>query len=77
MEAGRAFTSNAAYRDLIQASLMVDLDYLCLAVPIAYKFRSGGRVTTSHDYDNARAVAEAIYGHDRLRMPYRLLVVGY
>ena len=77
IEAGRSFTSNAVYRDLIQASLMVDLDYLCLAVPMAYKFKSGGRTTTSRDYENTRAVADALYGHSRLKMPYRLLVIGY
>ena len=77
IEAGRSFTSNAVYRDLIQASLMVDLDYLCLAVPMAYTFKSGGRTTTSRDYENTRAVADALYGHSRLKMPYRLLVIGY
>ena len=60
VEAGRAFMSNAVYRDLIQAALMVDLDYLCLAVPVVYKFQTGGRTGTSRDYDNARAVADAI-----------------
>jgi hypothetical protein len=77
VEAGRAFMSNAVYRDLIQAALMVDLDYLCLAVPMVYKFQTGGRTGTSRDYDNARAVADALYGHTRLRLPYRLLVIGY
>jgi hypothetical protein len=77
VEAGRAFMSNAVYRDLIQAALMVDLDHLCLAVPMVYKFQTGGRTGTSRDYDNARAVADALYGHTRLRLPYRLLVIGY
>ena len=56
---------------------MVDLDYLCLAVPVVYKFQTGGRTGTSRDYENARAVADALYGHTRLRLPYRLLVIGY
>jgi hypothetical protein len=77
IEAGRSFMGNAVYRDLIQASLMVDLDYLCLAVPITYKFKSGGKTSVSRDYDNTRAVAEAIFSHSRIRLPYRLLVIGY
>jgi len=77
IEAGRAFTSNAIYRDLVQASLMVDLEHLCLAVPMAYKFQSGGKTTVSRDYENAKAVAGAVYSHSRIRMPYRLLVIGY
>jgi len=77
IEAGRAWMGNAVYRDLIQASVMVDLDYLCLAVPNTYRFLSSGKLTISKDYDNTRDVADAIYGHNRLKMPYRLLLIGY
>jgi hypothetical protein len=77
IEAGRATMGNAIYRDLIQAALMVDLDHLCLAVPISYKFKSGSKTSTSHDYDNARSIADALFGHSRLKMPYRLLIIGY
>ena len=77
IEAGRASMGNAIYRDLIQASLMVDLDHLCLAVPMEYKFQSGGKPSLSRDYEIAKAVASAVYSHSRLRMPYRLLVIGY
>jgi hypothetical protein len=34
IEAGRAWMGNAIYRDLIQACVMVDVDHLCLAVPL-------------------------------------------
>ena len=33
VEAGRAWMGNAVYRDLIQALVMVDMEYLFLAVP--------------------------------------------
>lgn len=56
---------------------MVDLDYLCLAVPMMYKYKVGGRVASRKEYESTRAVADAVYGHSRLRMPYRLLVIGY
>jgi len=77
IEAGRAWMGNAVYRDLIQASVMVGVDFLCLAVPNRYKFSSSGKATTSRDYDNARDVIDAVYGHSRLRLPYNLILIGY
>ena len=47
IEAGRAWMGNAVYRDLVQAMVMVDLDHLILAVPMAYKYMSGGRLRNS------------------------------
>lgn len=49
VEAGRAWLGNAVYRDLIQALVMVDLDYLVLAVPNGYRRRSLGRMVVSKD----------------------------
>ena len=77
IEAGRGWMGNAVYRDLVQALVMVDVDYLILAVANTYRYTSSGRSAVSHDYDNARAVAQAIYGHTRVRMPYGLPVLGY
>lgn len=77
VEAGRAWLGNAVYRDLIQAMVMVDLDWLCLAVPLGYRRNSLGRRVVSRDYDNTCAVANALYSHDRVRMPFGLLVIGY
>ena len=77
VEAGRAWMGNAVYRDLIQALVMVNVDVLILAVSNAYKYRTGGKQVVSSDYDNTVSVAEALYGHSRFRLPYRLVVVGY
>jgi hypothetical protein len=77
IEAGRAWMGNAVYRDLVQALVMVEVEWLCLAVSNTYKFMSSGRQSVSRDYDNARDLAEAVYGHSRVKMPYRLLLVGY
>ncbi len=77
VEAGRAKMGNAIYRDLIQALVMVELDYLVLAVPLAYKYQSGGRTVVSKDYEHTVSVAEALYGHSRISMPYGLCVLGY
>ena len=77
IEAGRSRMGNAIYRDLIQALVMVDLAHLVLAVPQAYRYKSGGRDVVSADYEHAVTVAQALYAHSRIRMPFSLCVVGY
>jgi hypothetical protein len=77
VEAGRGWMGNAVYRDLIQAAVMVGVEYLCLAVSNVYRYKTSGRPATSRDYANARQLAEAIYGHSRLRLPYNLILIGY
>ncbi len=77
IEAGRGWMGNAVYRDLIQAAVMVGVEHLCLAVCNVYRYRAGGKPATSKDYENTRQVAEAIYGHSRLRLPYNLVLIGY
>lgn len=76
VEAGRATMGNAIYRDLIQASLMVDARYLALAVPIEYRY--GPKPTKEPSYAKAYSAIEAIYGSQRLRLPFEgLLLIGY
>ena len=79
VEAGRAWKGNAVYRDLIQALVMVQVDHLILAVPNAYKFRSraASKTVISTDFKNTCAVADALYGHSRMSLPYGLTVIGY
>ncbi|MFD1035488.1 hypothetical protein ACFQ15_12555 [Sphingomonas hankookensis] len=77
IEAGRAWLGNAIYRDLIQALVMVELNVLALAVPNGYRRKSLGRTVVSKDYEGTCAVADALYGHSRVRMPYHLIVIGY
>ena len=77
IEAGRAWMGNAVYRDLIQALVMVEMQHLILAVPQTYRYLTGGRMTISRDYENTVSVAEALYGHSRISMPFSLCVIGY
>jgi hypothetical protein len=77
VEAGRAWLGNAIYRDLIQAFVMVGLQWLVLAVPNGYRRKSLGRTVVSRDYESTCAVADALFGHTRIQMPYRLMVIGY
>lgn len=77
VEAGRGWLGNAVYRDLILASVMVGVDYFVLAVANGFRYKTGGKIMTSHDYYNATNLADTIFSHDRLELPYRLTVIGY
>jgi len=77
VEAGRGWLGNAFYRDLILASLMVDVDHLIVAVANQYWSKAGGKDFISKDYDYAKKLADTIYSHRRLAFPYGLTVVGY
>jgi hypothetical protein len=73
IEMARAIGGNAVYRDLIQALIMVDVQCLVLGVPLYY--RRGSRTETP--YSDTRKIAEAVYAHSRITMPYKLLLVGF
>ncbi len=76
-EASRSVLGNAIFRDLFQAMVIVDMDYLCLAVPNMYKYKAKNKTLHSKDYDKTVAVSDALYGHGRVLMPYGLIVIGY
>jgi hypothetical protein len=42
-----------------------------------YKYKSGGKSKVSKYYEKAVAVADALFGHSRVAIPYGLTVVGY
>lgn len=77
VEAGRAVMGNAIYRDIVQALVMVDVDYLVLAVPNIYKYMSSGRPTSSNDFEFTVKLARTLYSHSRFKFPYNLIVIGY
>ena len=68
---------NTVYRDLIQALVMVNVDHLILAVPIVYKYQSQRKKMVSREYESAKTIADALYGHSRIAMPYGLTMIGY
>ena len=77
VEAGRGWMGNAVYRDLIQASVMVDVDFFCIAVSNTYKYKSSGSTHSSKDYENTVKLADALFGHTRIQLPYNPIVLGY
>jgi hypothetical protein len=77
IEAGRGAKSNAGYRDLIRASLLVDAHYFVLGMPLEY--RSGKtRVELTRAYADTREQLDAIYASQRLSLPFKgVLLFGY
>ena len=56
---------------------MVDMEHLLLVVPQFYRYKSGRRPVASKDYEKTVAVAQALYAHSRIEMPFSLCVIGY
>jgi len=77
VEAARAWMGNAVYRDLVQALVMVQVDTLILAVSNQYRYLASGQPTYSRDYQNTVNLAETLYSHSRMKLPFRLIVIGY
>jgi hypothetical protein len=43
-----------------------------------YLYKSGGKQSASHDYENARDQLDAIFASGRLQLPFEgVLLVGY
>src|SRR5439155_2525497 len=61
IEAGRGAMSNAIYRDLIRASLLVDVKYLVLGVMLTYRFANRGRTLSESSYLKTKDLIDAIY----------------
>jgi hypothetical protein len=78
VEAGRGARGNALYRDLIRASLLVDMKYLVLGLMLSYRHKSGGRDVDVASYRDGREVLDAVYASGRLSLPFEgVLLFGY
>ena len=78
VEAGRGAMSNAAYRDIVRTSLLLDADYFVLMMPISYRYQSSGRTSSTDAYAKTREQLSAIYASQRLRLPFKaVLLIGY
>jgi hypothetical protein len=80
VEAGRSTMGNAIYRDIVQISLMVGVDYGVVAAPVSYRYenKKTGKVITAESYKHCRSILDAIYGGRRLELPLKgFLLIGY
>lgn len=78
IEAGRSHRGNAIYRDIIQTSLLVGINYFAIAVPQKYRSKSAGRIIEDDTYLDCKAILDAIYASERLKLPFEgVLLIGY
>lgn len=78
VEAGRAARGNAAYRDLIRTSLILDARFLVLMLPVTYRYQSAGRTASVHVYKESLDQLRAIFASQRLTLPFKgVLLLGY
>ncbi len=78
IEAGRSTRGNAIYRDIIQTSLLVGVEYFVIAVPQKYSFVARGKNIDDKTYELCKSIFDAIYGGERLRLPFQgVLLIGY
>ena len=78
VEAGRAVRNNQFLKDVFQACMMFDVEYLVIAVLNEYHCFSNGKEIVSHDYAEIKTFLETMYVSNRIRLPLKgILVVGY
>lgn len=77
VEAGRGARNNAAFRDLLRTSLILDANNLVLLFPTKYTYGLKTR-TDVYAYRECRDFLNALYASQRLRLPFDgILLVGY
>ena len=78
VEAGRATRNNQFLKDIFQACMMFDVEYLVIAVLNEYHFNMGGSPKISKDYHEVKTFLETMYVSNRLRLPLKgILAIGY
>jgi len=74
VEAGRAVSNNQFLKDLFQACMMENVEYLCIAVRKIYVYGK----SKSKDYKKVISFIDALYMSNRIKLPLKgILIVGY
>lgn len=78
VEAGRAVRNNQFLKDIFQACMMYEVEYLVIAVLNEYTYNSNGKPQTSHDYQLIKTFLETMYVSNRMQLPLKgILLIGY
>lgn len=78
VEAGRAVDNNQFLKDLFEACMMHNVDYLTIAVCNYYKCKRNGKYAVDKDYENVSKFLETLYFSNRLNLPLKgILLIGY
>lgn len=74
IEAGRATINNQFLKDLFQACMMDEVEYLAIAVRNVYEAAG----MKNPDFDRVVTFFETLFASDRMRLPLKgILVIGY
>ena len=78
IEAGRAVRNNQFLKDIFQACMMFEVEYLVIAVLNEYHFAASGKPAVSRDYSEIKTFLETLYISNRLKLPLKgILLIGY
>lgn len=78
VEAGRAVFNNQFLKDIFQACMMCEVEYLVIAVLNEYRFKVNDKEQCSHDYQSVKTFLETLYISNRLQLPLKgILLIGY
>lgn len=78
VEAGRAVANNQFLKDIFQACMMYEVEYLVIAVLNEYAINTSGKKQISHDYQSVKTFLETLYVSNRLQLPLKgILLIGY
>lgn len=78
VEAGRALRNNQFLKDIFEACMMFQVEYLVIAVLNEYSFNNSGRRQTSSDFESIKTFLETLYVSNRLQLPLKgILLIGY
>ena len=78
VEAGRAVMNNQFLKDIFQACMMLEVEYLVIAVLNKYSRTCGGKTIDSPDFHKVKTFLETLYVSNRLRLPLKdILLIGY
>lgn len=79
IEAGRGVLNNQFLKDLFEACMMQDVDFLTIAIKNKYETKKAkGGVNIKEDFNEVCKFFDALYSTDRLKLPLQgIFIVGY
>ncbi len=78
VEAGRGFTNYQFLKDFFEACIMIEVDYLVIAVKNNNIVKIKGKESVFYDYNQVIAFFNSLYASSRLNIPLKgILIIGY
>ena len=65
-------------KDIFEASVMSDVDYLAVSVCNVYEYKSKGKPVSTYPYEKISIWLETLFSSDRIKLDLRgILLIGY